>query len=282
MNKILVVAAILLGSFGFTACSSSDQNKPKETVANTVDTTNKTIAVSSEPRQEVPILCYHNIKKELGKHSPDLTTTIELFNAQVKMLSDSGYHTILPDDYYNYLTKGGKLPSKPIMLTFDDSREEHFSIAAQEMKKYGFKGAFFIMTVAINKPNYITREQIKTLSDEGNTIACHTYDHQFATKIKGDEWIKQLDKPKQILEQITGKPINYFAYPFGEWNDSAIIELKRHGITAAFQLSKPLSNNEPLYTLRRTLVPGNWSLNRLDRTIKTIFNHKILIKPEDK
>ena len=280
MNKTFLIFVILVSSIGFIQCSSPDQNKTKETVTNTKDTTNKTVAVSHEPRQEVPILCYHNIKSSLGNHSPDLTTTIDVFTAEIKMLADSGYHTILPDEYYNYLTKGTSLPSKPIMLTFDDSREEHFSVAAQEMKKYGYKGVFFIMTVAINRPNYITREQIKTLSDEGNTIACHTYDHQFATKIKGDEWIKQLDKPKLLLEQITGKPINYFAYPFGEWNDSAIVELKKRGIIAAFQLSKPLSTTDPLHTLRRTLVPANWSLTRLDKTIKGIFNHQISVTSE--
>ena len=42
------------------------------------------------------------------------------------MLADSGYHTILPDQLYDYLTKGTPLPSKPIMLTFDDTDLDQF------------------------------------------------------------------------------------------------------------------------------------------------------------
>jgi hypothetical protein len=32
------------------------------------------------------------------------------------------------------------------------------------------------------------------------------------------DWVKQVDKPSRQLEEITGKPVNYFAYPFGLWN----------------------------------------------------------------
>jgi peptidoglycan/xylan/chitin deacetylase (PgdA/CDA1 family) len=45
------------------------------------------------------------------------------------------------------------------------------------MEKYGFKGVFFVMTVSINRPNYFIKEQIKELSDTGNVIAAHTWDH---------------------------------------------------------------------------------------------------------
>lgn len=33
------------------------------------------------------------------------------------------------------------------------------------------------MTVSIGRPNYMTKDQIKQLSDEGNVIGSHTWDH---------------------------------------------------------------------------------------------------------
>ena len=57
------------------------------------------------------------------------------------------------------------------MLTYDDTDEEQYSIAFKEMNKYGFKGVYFIMTIAINRPRYMSKEQIKELSDSGNVIA---------------------------------------------------------------------------------------------------------------
>jgi peptidoglycan/xylan/chitin deacetylase (PgdA/CDA1 family) len=90
------------------------------------------------------------------------------FAAQMKALSEAGYHTILPAQLYDYLLHDAPLPSKPIMITFDDTREQYTIVA--EMKKHGFKGVFFVMTVSINRPNYLTKEQIAALSDTGNVM----------------------------------------------------------------------------------------------------------------
>src|ERR1700742_2897870 len=121
-------------------------------------------------RKEVPILCYHQIrdwKPTDSKVSKDYIMPPADLRAHLKMLADSGYHTILPDQLYAYLTTGAPLPSKPVMLTFDDTDLDQFEIARPEMKKYGFKGVFFIMTVSLGRPHYMSKAQVKQLSDEG-------------------------------------------------------------------------------------------------------------------
>ena len=70
----------------------------------------------------------------------------------MQMLADSGYHTILPDQLYAYLNTGAPLPPKPVMLTFDDGDLDQYETALPILDKHGFKGAFFIMTVAIGTP----------------------------------------------------------------------------------------------------------------------------------
>ena len=175
------------------------------------------------------------------------------------MLADSGYHTILPDQLYDYLLFNKPLPQKPIMLTFDDTRLEHFTIAAPAMEKHGFKGVFFAMTIPIGKPNYMTADQIKELSDKGHVIGSHTWDHQNVKKLKAEDWVKQVDQPKERLEKITGKPVEYFAYPFGEWNEPAAVQIKKGQFKAAFQLTANRSETEPLSSIRRMIVPGSWS-----------------------
>jgi peptidoglycan/xylan/chitin deacetylase (PgdA/CDA1 family) len=221
-------------------------------------------------RPQVPILCYHRIDN--NKPPSNYNVTIPVFKEQLKMLADSGYHSILPDQLYDYLTRGVALPSKPFMLTFDDTREEQFSIAAVEMEKYGFKGVFFIMTISINRPNYMSSEQLKKLSDRGHVISAHTWDHQNVKKLKENDWTAQIEKPNQRIQAITGKPVNYFAYPFGLWSDTAIAHIKKYAFRAAFQLSAKRSETEPLYTIRRTLVPGTWSAQKLLKRMDALFN----------
>lgn len=237
-------------------------------------------------RPQVPILCYHHIRHpKPGKKSGDYDVTPEAFKAQMKILADSGYHTVLPDQLYNYLAFGDPLPSKPVILTYDDTDEEQFSIAKPEMDKYGFKGTYFIMTISIGRPNYMTKEQIKQLADEGHAIESHTWRHdrvdKYLTtphmdrelkKIVENDFDLQLVETRKKLEEISGQEIHYFAYPFGVWNKAAIPELRKRGFKLAFQLSAKRDEQEPLYTVRRIIVAPTWSAEGLLRVMKTAFS----------
>jgi peptidoglycan/xylan/chitin deacetylase (PgdA/CDA1 family) len=229
-------------------------------------------------RKQVPILCYHQIrnwKATDGKVGKDYIVEEQNFKDQVKMLADSGYHSILPDQLYAYLNTGAALPSKPIMFTFDDTDMDQYTVAAPTLKKYGFKAVYFIMTVSIGRKgkfvDYMTKEQIKALSDAGNVIGSHTYDHKNFKKYTGKDWEEQLDKPTKKLEEITGKKMTEFAYPFGLWNAEGIPELKKRGFKMAFALSTKRDEKEPLFTIRRIIASGYWSPKTLSNSIKNSF-----------
>lgn len=225
-------------------------------------------------RKEVPILCYHQLrdwKASDSRTARDYIVPEAAFREQIKSLADSGYHSILPDQLYDYLVKGSPLPSRPVMLTFDDTRLEQYALALPELNKYGFKGVYFIMTVSLGRPGYMTGEQVKQLSDEGNTIGSHTWDHHNVKKYMGDDWMTQIEKPSRQLEKITGKPIGYFAYPFGLWNKEAIKQLKQHGFKSVFQLSEKRDPDDPLFSVRRIIVPGNWTAATMQRAMRNSF-----------
>ncbi len=232
-------------------------------------------------RPQVPILCYHQIRDWRGsdsKGAKDYIIPVATFKQQMQMLADSGYHTILPDQLYAYLNTGAALPKKPIMLTFDDTDLDQYTVAAPEIEKHGYKGVFFIMTVSIGrhgKQPYMDKTQIKSLSDRGHAIASHTWDHHNVKKYAGQDWVTQIEEPTKELEEITGKPIKYFAYPFGLWNPQAIPELKKRGMIAAFQLADKRDQQDPLFTIRRIIASGYWSAKTLSSSIRASFNKPI-------
>jgi peptidoglycan/xylan/chitin deacetylase (PgdA/CDA1 family) len=248
-----------------------------------VGTSNKAVPVNGAvmadaatiiARKQVPVLCYHHIKNWTAATSAkakDYIVPVDVFSEQMKMLADSGYQTILPDQLYDYLAFNTPLPPKPVMLTFDDTDLEQYTVALPEMKKYGFKGVFFIMTVSLNRPNYMTRDHVRILSEEGHEIGSHTWDHRNVKLYTEPDWATQIDKPTKQLSSITGKPVKYFAYPFGLWNQQAVPELRKRGFTAAFQLSTPRDPQDPLHTIRRIIVPGYWSANTLRNSMLKSF-----------
>jgi len=277
----LIIFTIALSSCQQNPASKSSANKEnKELIEGKNDTQElidkQKVASAAEilARPQVPILCYHQIRNWIatdGKMGKDYIVPLAEFKSQMKMLADSGYHTILPDQLHDYLVYGKKLPEKPIMLTFDDTKLDQYTAAIPEMNKYGFKGVFFIMTVSIGKPNYMSKAQIKELSDAGHVIGSHTYDHQNVKKYEGEDWETQIEKPTKTLEEITGKELKYFAYPFGLWNKEAIPELKKRRFTSAFILAEKRDENDPLFTIRRIIASGYWDTNTLHNSIVKSF-----------
>lgn len=157
------------------------------------------------------------------------------------------------------------------MITFDDTELNQFAIANPELKKYGFKGVYFIMTVSLGRPNYMSKDNVRKLSDEGNIIGSHTWDHHNVKKYQGEDWVTQIEKPTKTLQDITGKNIEYFAYPFGLWNKEAIPELKKRGFKAAFILATKRDDADPLFTIRRIIASGYWSARTLHNSMVNSF-----------
>ena len=225
-------------------------------------------------RKQVPILCYHQIRDWRAtdsKSARDYIVPEQQFREQMKALADSGYQTVLPDQLYDYLVYGTPLPEKPVMLTFDDNDLDQYTVAFPEMKKYGFKGVFFIMTVTMGKPRYMSKAQIRELSDAGHVIGSHTYDHKNVKKYEEADWAVQIEKPNKQLEEITGKKIDHFAYPFGLWKPEVIPGLKQRGFKTAYQLADKRDPQDPLHTIRRIIVPGQWSTATMFRAMRNSF-----------
>lgn len=219
-------------------------------------------------KKEIPVLCYHRIEEgrdDVYSVSPDL------FASHLKALTDSGYNSILPDELYDYLKYNKTLPDNPFMITFDDSRKEHITIAAPQLAKHNFKGAFFIMTVTNDKKGYLTKNEIAQLANEGHIVGLHSWDHVMVTKYNDSTfWKKQVLDPQNKLEDIIGKSVNYWAYPNGVYDREAAKELDKH-FKLSFILMAKRDSLYPLQTIRRMIAPPT-SPDRIIKSMRANFN----------
>ena len=98
--SLLAVLAILLGVLLIIG-------HPKETPA-------PSPPLPPEADVKVTVLNYHMINSRF------LSLAVEPsdFDWQMKYLVDHGYHTISPDELYDYLAGTGSLPERPVLITF--------------------------------------------------------------------------------------------------------------------------------------------------------------------
>lgn len=258
MSRKIIFCSVFIFSILAFGCSKTKQKDSREAagkVEQSEASTSQQIANSAAQimaKPQIPVLCYHRIT---DGSKGDYTISPATFSAHMKVLADSGYHSISPSQLYDYLVYNKTLPTNPVMISFDDSRIEHSTIAAPVMEKNGLRGVFFIMTITYNKKNYMSTDEIAKLAKAGHTIGLHSWDHTMVIKYKeAADWKKQVEEPKAKLEKITGKPVEFWAHPNGVFNHESAIGLSKY-FKLSFALSTKRDSIQPLQCVRRIIVP---------------------------
>jgi len=215
-------------------------------------------------RATVPVLCWHQLRTPTRRDSAYsrqlLVCPPATFRDQLDALQATGHTTIGPDQYLAHLRDGGALPPRPVVLSFDDSQGTQMAVALPELQRRRMTATFFVMTVVLGRPNWMTRDDVRRLSDAGMTVGAHTWDHHRADRYRGTDWQVQLVRPRAELEKILGHPVVHFAYPYGAWDTADFAHLAAAGYQSAYQLdTDPVDRHYPELTLRRQLVDSGWT-----------------------
>jgi peptidoglycan/xylan/chitin deacetylase (PgdA/CDA1 family) len=172
---------------------------------------------------DVPILMYHYISASPSAQDRiryGLSVPPEMFDAQLKLLSDNGYTTITLRDLYNHLAIGTPLPENSIILTFDDGYLDNYTNAFPILQKYGMIGTFFVLTGPADEgqPAYLSWDMIQEMNDGGMDIQLHSRAHLDMRNRSYDWLVFQIVGGRQSIEGHTGKPVNFIAYPSGKFD----------------------------------------------------------------
>lgn len=217
------------------------------------------------PCRYVPILMYHHVlpadqAKSIG--ASNLNVPPDIFRQQIDYLIGKGYRIIGLDELLPMIT-AGSLPSKPVVLTFDDGYRDFYDNVFPILKEKNIKATSFVITQFAGGDRYLLWSQINELAGSGLVlIGDHTLNHPWLSKLDKSQETNQIVAAKNILQQNTGRNINLFAYPYGNSNDIAKGILKENGFAVAVTTVSGSTQCVGLpYDLQRIRI-GSGSLSR--------------------
>lgn len=113
------------------------------------------------------------------------------------------------------IIKKGSAKGTKICLTFDDGPDPRYTPEVLKiLQEFHIPAVFFL--VGSKAEQY--PELVRKIATEGHQVGCHTYDHRHAYLLSPWKSRTTILKGRQIIEKITGKPIEWFRPPWGALN----------------------------------------------------------------
>ena len=178
----------------------------------------------------------------------------------MNLLYQWGYQTISVELLARAINQGAELPSKPIILTFDDGSDTVYAAAQPIMQRYGFTGVAYIVYYTIGLTHYMNVDQIRALHAAGWEIGSHSLSHKDLT-IPPYRQEDEVVQSRRMLETRLGMPILSFAYPFGAYDEDSVNYVHFADYIAAMGLGKgSMQGRKNLFYLYRQPVEGTVDL----------------------
>lgn len=205
------------------------------------------------PADGIPVLMYHSIG---SKYQCSICVSEKEFADQMRWLYENGYNSLKLEEFYEALSGSGKLPEKPVLITFDDGFTDNYRVAWPILKQFGFNATFFIVTNQID-PYNLKWDDLKELVREGNSIGSHTLDHRDLSMLNVRDQEREIRQSKEILEKNLGYEVKAFCFPYGKYNKTTLTLLPESGYKLAFttQTGK-VCYGDDRYLLKRVHIWG--------------------------
>ena len=210
--------------------------------------------INMDPEEvEIPILMYHSICGDYPDNG--LMIAPEDFSNHMQWLSENGFTTMSLEEAYESF-KTGKVPKKPVVITFDDGYADNYLEAFPVLKKYNMKATFFIITNNTDKDGYyMSSDMLREMQDSGMEIENHTaYHFELGGAALSDQQMT-IEDGKEYLKETLGIESKYLCYPAGKYDDTTIELEEQLGVKAAVTTEYGFASiNDGLYTLKRIRI----------------------------
>ena len=185
-------------------------------------------------------LTYHKVARR-GQAAGDFYTVSEdALERQLEMVRENGFQFLAPEEILMWRTTevkqqtaSSRQPSPPkeerekapeavCIPSFDDGTADHFDVVVPLLERRKCRALFFVPTARLNRPKYLTTQQLVAMRRAGHTVGSHSHEHERLDRLAEEDVRVQLEISRQILSDALGAPPRFFAPPGGYF--SALVQ----------------------------------------------------------
>lgn len=218
----------------------------------------------------LPILMYHKVSE---REAPgELNVSPKQLETQFRYLSENGFTAISVHELMEYFSTGKRLPTKPILITFDDGYKSHFTNVYPLLLRYNMKALIFLTAGFIQTGNsvsqaeYLHSNEILAMKPETVEYGLHTMEHKSYDELSLSEIEEDIENVKSYFSRYRIPFVPCLAYTYGAFprkdkeKRTALFKVfEKEGIQMAFRIGNRI-NKIPLknkFLIQRIDVRGD-------------------------
>ena len=224
-------------------------------------------------RGPVPILTYHELRAAppapRSPASASLWVPARRFRAQMEGLARRGYHGVTLSRAWSAWHGGPALPSKPVIVSFDDGYASQYATGEPVLTRLGWPGVLNLEVSRIDAPDGVRSGVVEALVGSGWELASHTLTHPDLTRVGAARLREEVAGSRARLRQAYGVPVRFFCFPSGRTDAAVRAAVRAAGYTGATTTHAGLaSRRSDRFALPRITVSPRDTAARLAKRLR--------------
>lgn len=164
------------------------------------------------------------------------------FRRQLETMLSAGFHFLTVAELAR-AASGGPPPAGTAVVSFDDGMRNNVTTALPILRSLGIPATVYVPSGWIGGRSpwlgdgadnrILDADEIRELADAGWEIGAHTVTHADLSLLDYEQCHEEIERSCAQLSQLTGGPVETFAYPFGRYGPDAVRAVRDCGLSAA-------------------------------------------------
>ena len=212
----------------------------------------------SQPAVGALVLAYHDIR--IGGSGDDYAITTAQLRRELALVQSSGHRFVTLDQLCAAMEGGGSTDGL-VAVTFDDGQVGILRHAVPLLAELDVPATLYALPGLAGEdpswttgPRLMTESELHAVAGAGWDVGCHGWSHRSLPDVPADELPLEIEHARDRLEQVVGRPVRHFSYPFGHLNGTVRAAVVQAGYRSACTFSGG----------RVTTTTDAWALPRVD------------------